>query len=136
MTKYKVSELEGALLDAAVAIAEGFEIGCSRDGSRWATTFGQGGAGQEFVGYIGVPPTHVPVYSPSRLWMQGGPILDRELISLYRVRPVDEYGITGNYWCWSALKHLGMKPWLASSALTAAMRCYVADKFGEEVELP
>ena len=48
------------------------------------------------------------VYSPSTNWAQGGPIIEREMIDLMYVA----------------------KP------LIAAMRCYVASKLGEEVEIP
>jgi hypothetical protein len=52
-------------------------------------------------------------------WAQGGPIIEREKIEL------DEYEGT-----WHAFGYHGPTP------LIAAMRCYVASKLGDEIELP
>lgn len=57
-------------------------------------------------------------------WAHGGPIIEREKITL-------EW--TGENWC-AYIRHdeeeFGIKP------LIAAMRCYVASKLGDEIELP
>jgi len=70
-------------------------------------------------------------YTPSTDWAQGGPIIEREVITLIHPR-----------WdCWTAHKYDerdeeesytldGLTP------LIAAMRCYVASKLGDEVEVP
>jgi len=68
-----------------------------------------------------------PEYSTD--WSRGGPIIEREFI------------------CVSALMHPSTAPWFAISdstgckysgptPLIAAMRCYVAMKLGDEVEVP
>jgi hypothetical protein len=66
-----------------------------------------------------------PFPSYSTDWAQGGPIIEREGINLYE--------ISGN---WKAdipgiqLSRSGTTP------LIAAMRCYVASKLGDEVDVP
>lgn len=68
-------------------------------------------------------------YSPSADWAQGGPIIEREDISILRC-----------FGCWRAEKEnydhdtewVGQGP----TPLIAAMRCYVARKLGEIVEVP
>lgn len=129
MTIYRVETLEGALLDAAVAKAEGlsFEL---RDDS-------------ELVCWALVPlPPHIPTlfpqqpapYYPSQLWGVGGPILDRERISLLPCyltpSPLSTF--------WAAASKSGDFPgenmW-GRTALEAAMRKFVLNKLGPEVDL-
>lgn len=63
-----------------------------------------------------------PEYSTS--WSQGGPIIEREQIAIY-LEYQDSWAATdGNY------RMPGDTP------LIAAMRCYVASKLGDEVNLP
>ncbi len=68
------------------------------------------------------------VYSPSTNWAQGGPIIERENITLASPTPI------ASEWCamlWGVkAKQSGTTP------LIAAMRCYVASKLGDEVEIP
>ena len=68
-------------------------------------------------------------YSPSTNWAQGGPILEREGITVCHGSPVH-----GLEWlaCDRSSTHIQHGP----SYLIAAMRCFVASKLGEEVELP
>jgi hypothetical protein len=64
-----------------------------------------------------------PEYSTD--WAQGGPIIERERIRL------DPRGL----WCAAHDTH----EWTESTGptpLVAAMRCYVATKLGDEIELP
>jgi hypothetical protein len=63
-------------------------------------------------------------YSPSTDWAQGGPIIEREGIALYL------YG--GSEWN----AHVGGRESVGPTPLIAAMRCYVASKLGDEVEIP
>jgi hypothetical protein len=53
-------------------------------------------------------------------WAQGGPIIERELIAIH-----------GD---WKAT--LGEGTYEGPTPLIAAMRCYVASKLGDEVDLP
>ena len=68
-------------------------------------------------------------YSPSTDWSQSGPIIEREMVCLIPPRAGIEL--------WEAYhpdfpqeEHYGPTP------LIAAMRCYVASKLGDEVEIP
>jgi hypothetical protein len=65
------------------------------------------------------------IFSPSTDWSQGGPIIEREKISVVE-------GMDGE---WQA----GMRPYkfrYGPTPLIAAMRCYVTSKMGAEVEIP
>jgi hypothetical protein len=69
-------------------------------------------------------------FNPSTDWAQGGPIIERESIYLWK-----PHGVNGP---WSAM----LEGWPAERVihddkpLIAAMRCYVASKLGEEVDVP
>lgn len=68
-------------------------------------------------------------YSPSTNWAQGGPIIESNEIDLKSV----EEGV------WQASNIFDDMEWyrfLGYSPLEAAMRCHVAHKLGEEVEIP
>lgn len=59
-------------------------------------------------------------------WAQGGPIIDHEGIGFYRA----------NMSKWWAHPYGGEYNAEGPTALIAAMRCYVASKLGEEVDIP
>ena len=62
-------------------------------------------------------------------WAQGGPIIERELIA---IRFICE-GRWESWWSgWPKSSHAFYGP----TPLIAAMRCYVASKLGDEVEVP
>lgn len=63
-------------------------------------------------------------FRPSSRWAHGGPIIERERISLF--------GDAGGRWL---AERFSTKVW-GETLLVAAMRCYVASKFGEEVPEP
>ncbi len=69
-------------------------------------------------------PAEVPKYSTD--WAQGGPIIDRETIQLVPVSNPD-------YWI---AMHPDSDRYRGPTPLVAAMRCYVASKLGDEVEIP
>lgn len=104
----KTSELKGAALDWAVAKCEG-KLPASYDD--WKQTW--------------------PHYSTD--WSQGGPIIDREKIEI-------RCNTLLNISEWNAcLSYIGPHPRLEGrgpTPLIAAMRCYVASKLGDEVEVP
>jgi hypothetical protein len=121
--KIKTSELTGHALDWAVAKCEGVTDEWREDGP--------------FL-WNGVPCIrsggHDVNYRPSTEWWLGGPIIERERITLS---------------CWS----IHSTPWKASiegdtdagvdlyvehgpTPLIAAMRCYVASKMGDDIEVP
>ena len=66
-----------------------------------------------------------PGFKPSTDWAQGGPIIERERIEL---RGDGDGG-------WIAHDNLNPEQ-KGPTPLIAAMRCYVASKLGEEVEIP
>ena len=120
----KTNELTGPALDWAVAKCEGDEVryegGCIRP------------ALSQFV--------DDDWYQPSTDWDQGGPIIEREKIDVARGN--DIYFPSGNE------KGDFYEPlWVASgkeirqrihgpTPLIAAMRCYVASKLGDIVDVP
>lgn len=65
--------------------------------------------------------------SPSTDWSQGGPIIEREGIRLHRSH-------TGAWWAGSEAEP--QRPIAGPTPLVAAMRCYVASRLGDEVEVP
>lgn len=66
-------------------------------------------------------------YSPSTDWSQGGPIIEREEIALW---PDEEGGFFA-----SADEGRG-RDYRGSTPLIAAMRCYVASKLGDTIDIP
>jgi hypothetical protein len=106
----KTTELEGPALDWAVAKCEGFPVG--RDVAKWV-------AGPDDSG------DYEPNYDYSTDWAQGGPIIERERIDIWRNEP-----------CWSASRGVVIRGIDGATPLIAAMRCYVASKLGAEVEVP
>ena len=64
-------------------------------------------------------------WRPSTDWAQGGPIIERENICLR--------GIEGGFHAWY---HQQPPKTFGPTMLIAAMRCFVASKLGEEVEVP
>ena len=110
--KHKVSELSGALLDAAVAKAAGFPL--DEDGDRLDERT-SGGAPMPF--------------HPSADWRDAGPIIERERIM---VGPETEFA--DGSWEWEACTWSG-KVCHGPNPLIAAMRAYIASRFGEEIEL-
>lgn len=114
--RHKVSELEGALLDAAVAKIVDLPRHPQPDGSVLYRVNGELLAAEH--------------WRPSSNWEHGGPIIESERIT---VQPMDFAGRQD----WQAstdrfLQTLQNGP----TPLVAAMRAYVTSKFGEVVELP
>jgi hypothetical protein len=113
----KTSDLTGAALDWAVAKCEGLEV-----------YFDDGVVclkGQPFD-------DNGHYWLPSTDWTQGGPIIEREELTLSH-SPYDHvfYGRT-RPWCAEKKGRMEYGP----TPLIAAMRCYVASKLGDEIELP
>lgn len=108
--KIKTSELTGAALDLAVAIAVGrTDVRVDEDGE----LVGQ----HEFDYYTD--------------WAQGGPIIERERI---HIRPNQS---DGNFKAFVIIRPTGLAHRHdGPTPLIAAMRCYVASKLGDEVEVP
>jgi|GEM_PF-358416 len=135
----KVCELEGAELDAAVAMCEGY-----RFGKPWPqTTVGYilyplAIPGQETLGSVTMCPDgewSANIKRYSRDWAIGGPIIERERIELdYNYAPGG--WSPGSPWIgmirtdngWDSIRIAGQ------TALISAMRAYVTSKFGDEVD--
>ena len=109
--KIKTSELQGPALDWAVAECE--ELGIRRL------------SGGEFLLADG------DFWFPSTDWAQGGPIIEREKISVMFSFDLGVWvSAIGELWVPEEGGVHGPTP------LIAAMRCYVASKLGDEVEVP
>ena len=69
-------------------------------------------------------------FEPSENWADGGPIIEREKIGLKYTGAAMEFVAWVNGELSTVHDHYGPTP------LIAAMRCYVASKMGDEIELP
>lgn len=121
--KHKVAELEGALLDAAVAMALSRTPGYSwgRNESGVVVLVDQ-------AGHVMDP------FEPSSDWSIGGPLLHEHGIGVERYKPdsmdAGDPLVSDGRWMWVTDKSCGPTP------LIAAMRAYCASVFGDEVEIP
>jgi hypothetical protein len=126
----KVSELTGHALNWAVAMAEGDKVYRPRLGrpADWdKEAYLKDGSDDRWV--VRVENRRVAhfvdwTYNPSKDWMQGGPIIERERINLWS---------EGHDW---EASHYGEHIVWGESPLIAAMRCYVASKLGNEIDIP
>jgi hypothetical protein len=123
--KHKTADLEGALLDAAVAKANAFAFNIEsymtnppRPVACW------------LVDAAGRPDFSGPPYWPATDWGVGGPIIERERIMVTHT-PAEN----GVLWCATADEYASEAA-TGPTPLIAAMRAFVASKFGDEVELP
>ena len=116
----KTNELMGAALDWAVAKCEGIELenGCYNR----LLVDGRMSKGQSML---------VP-FSPSTHWVQGGVIIECEGINL------DNYAKNPQWSAWTPAPEqaTGEAQAYGPTPLIAAMRCYVASKLGDDVEVP
>lgn len=111
--KIKTAELEGGALDWAVAKCEcgdhlEFVLAHSKQRNRYSTD-----------------------------WAQGGPIIERELmtVGVYDVAQ----DLTSGLWSAEMFKGTSMRAsaqGFGPTPLIAAMRCFVASELGDEVEVP
>jgi hypothetical protein len=115
--KVKTSELQGAVLDWAVAKAEGIELsnGCYNR----LLIDGRMSAGQKML----------TPYNPSTDWALAGPIIERERIGFKYTGTAMEFVAWVNGELSTVNDQHGPTP------LVAAMRCYVASKFGDDLVL-
>jgi len=122
----KTNELTGAALNWAVAKCEGLLcFGYRTDGDeRFAVEDNDG----QMEGFM-----------PSTVWADGGPIIERERIE---IRWSDKQWIA---MYWADNSGMAKKPTqrfkhnqqtAGQTALIAAMRCFVASKLGDEVDVP
>ena len=122
MQKVKTSELTGAALDWAVAKCEGATT--LRHDSVACWWFTLNGRDRVLSGGWSAKQN----WQPSTDWSQGGPIIERERFCVMQI---------DNGWCCttngSALHSHAQQ---GQTPLIAAMRCYVASKMGDTIEIP
>ena len=129
--KIKTGELTGAALNWAVAQAEGDKVfrPCLGRPDDWdKEAYLKDGSDDRWVVRVQNPRVGCFVdwtCNPSGNWMEGGPIIEREELSNLKCYGTNDWGCNnGDIFC------DGPTP------LIAAMRCYVASKLGDEVEVP
>ena len=150
--KIKTSELSASFINLAVAIADKVELDSveSFKGKIYLWVRDKCNSGR------------LELFSPATDWEQGGSIIEREKISLLRCDdeyftdsegfttsqriPVwfaehggghslqEDYGSQGDYQ--GACFHVPSEGQYGETSLIAAMRCYVACKLGESVDIP
>ena len=129
----KTNELTGHALNWAVAMAEGDKVYRPRLGrpSDWdKEAYLADGSDDRWVVRVQNPKVAHFVdwtYNPSGDWMQGGPIIEREKLDVF---------CSGNVWDASTGDRHPNVIKSGTTPLVAAMRCYVASKLGDEVEIP
>jgi len=128
--KHKAAELQGGLLDLAVAKAEGRRTAAHPSEPGWWMVLNNQ---REWETIMDEEPDEVDpkVWSPSAKWEHGGPIMERERIAL---RP----GLRDPEWFARGETPKGALPcdWRGPTPLVAAMRAHVAKRLGVEVDLP
>jgi hypothetical protein len=125
----KTNELNGAALDWAVAKCKYPEL-------VWGSSIGIHHASHQIV----IP--HLPepqcYWNPSTNWAQGGPIIEREMIQLTpkcMVNPL--HGWAAAYRSFDEDDDIyALHRMRGKTPLIAAMRCYVASKLGDTVDVP
>jgi hypothetical protein len=109
----KTAELKYRALDWAVAKAKGITVFTSKQGKLMTSNYG------DFN-----PRQGAPWWCPSTNWAQGGPIIEREGLTITHQQ---------NQWAAQTDDDLFA---FGPTPLIAAMRCYVASKLGDEVDIP
>lgn len=130
----KTSELIGRALNFAVAKAEGREVmkDFYLEGSLMSGWF---------VHVEGNRWMSLSDYVPSTAWAQGGPIIEREGVDIQQLFGGSHEGSFARHVGWQAKRYIAggvINPsyFNAQTPLIAAMRCFVASKLGDEVEIP
>ena len=118
----KTSELTGAALDWAVAKCEG----------AYAPSIDTDIDGTKRINYGGMYPEW------STDWAQGGPIIERERIGVLPITVTvgDEKGKREWFASYEHAAPSESAYLSGDTALVAAMRCYVASKLGDTVDVP
>jgi hypothetical protein len=114
--KIRTSELIGPALDLAVAMCEGY--------TEYDPETDKLLPPRKEYGWVFMYDLN---YSTD--WAQGGPIIEREGIGIW---PSEREGNKGQWGARMLNTHIAYGP----TPLIAAMRCYVASKMGDEVEVP
>jgi hypothetical protein len=120
--KIKTSELTGAALDWTVAKAEGVSL-LDPNNNQWELHWTL--LGDDSGDY----------YTPSTDWSQGGPIIEREWLEVGPAPGARPIGVSWLAECACRPESLRCRQH-GPAPLIAAMRCYVASKLGDEVDIP
>ena len=133
--KIKTQDLTGYALDWAVTKCEGLPLKLDPMGFRkdspesmqagWWVWDGEGQ--NQIIGHRKTRRGEEDGYSPSTDWSQGGPIIERERISI----STEENGWSANI----CAPRYGLSLGFGPTPLIAAMRCYVASKLGDTVDI-
>lgn len=130
--KVKTSDLTGPALDWAVAKAEGWRS--ATHGLLCRSNPMDDGALEHI---------DMAAYTPSTDWADGGPIIERECIRLDTNDHPDLWPWVANKVIrWEKREDEEMGDWPvyaeggADTPLVAAMRCFVASRLGDEVDVP
>ena len=110
--KVKTQDLTGAALDWAVAYCTGYD---DWDGECFT---------DDPDGYPCA--LFLDDYRPSENWSQGGPLIEQALLV---VSPDPKYG-------WQCRAYMDTITYKGSTPLMAAMRCYVVQSVGDEIDIP
>ena len=135
MAIVQVKDAEGSVLDWMVGIAQSIPNLHVVKKQRWNCVYGM--VLVEEGNFIDFP------YKPSADWSQGGPIKEHEGINDFRYNKIDPN--EPDRWC---AHKVVPRPNMEGSTnmvaialdgptpIIAAMRCYVASKLGDEVDIP
>jgi hypothetical protein len=132
----RVADLKGETLDLWVAKAEGYklvsdpeEIGRATFGETAPVIF------RNNEGRLAVTGADLHgLWSPSKYWAHGGPIIERAEIMICK-DGLDVWGaMCGGIWHPNDESSIAQGGQQGTTPLIAAMRAYVASKFGDEVE--
>lgn len=123
--KIKTSELIDVALDWVVAVCDDRRIGFNHGGGLEVRGRTEDGEELSEMWDLWMP------WHPSTNWAQGGPIIEREGVCV-------DIGSAGVWLAWSKQNYADEPTHMKSgpTALIAAMRCYVASKLGDEVDVP
>jgi len=134
--KLKTSELQGPALDWAVAKCEGYVVEFRYSHHRnqsWVVC----DMNQDCRPSDNCDEGRWQMFVPSNVWQDGGPIIEREAISV----AADTAGVFDPFVWFASVddilvdadEAIGVR---GPTPLIAAMRCFVACKLGDEVEVP
>ena len=129
--KIKTSDLTGPALDWATATAEYTDRRVELTGGKTGVRVLRDPT------FDGSEHWHWFVFFGSTYWAQGGPIIEREGISVAS----DTSGMFEGFVWFASKDDILVDPdsasgWRGPTPLIAAMRCFVTSRLGEEVEVP